>query len=244
MAPAAASSLLAPVLGSPVSHLTVLGRSDGLVWLSLDGQAVTIQRLAADSPQALPTSLFLAPPLTEIERSLNLRNGRLHLAEDEIHIHRWWQPRRAKQVETAPWRGASRNRPPVQQLLGRGLGLTPEGDDLLAGWLVAARSLRHQQFETVRDQVLAAAPTRTSTFSAALLLHAAEGYGVAPLIEYVDALARSAHPIDDSIDVTRAALIGVGHTSGKALAVGVEWAFGLETATRERVTGNQERVSA
>ncbi len=240
MAPAAASSLLAPVLGSQVACLTVLGRSRELLWLALDGQAVTIQCLPTDSPAALPTSIFLPPPLADLADDLNLQNGRLHLAAEEIQIRRWWQPRRASAAVTAPGQRAARRRPPVQQLLGRGVGLTPEGDDLLAGWLVAARSLQHEQFETVRDKVLSTAPTRTSAFSAALLFHAAEGYGVAPLVEYVDALAQA--PLGASTAAKRAALIGVGHTSGRALALGVEWAFGLERVVPERVVENQERV--
>lgn len=240
MASAAASFLLAPLLGSQVARLTILGHSRELLWLALDGQAVTIQCLPTDSPAALPTSIFLPPPLTGLADDLNLQNGRLHLATDEIQVRRWWQPRRAIARARAHWPQTARSRPQVQKLLGRGMGLTPEGDDLLAGWLVAARSLHHEQFETVRDQVLSAAPARTSAFSAALLLHAAEGYGVAPLIDYVDALAQS--PLGDSTAAKRAALTGVGHTSGRALALGVEWAFGLGAVARQGVAENQERV--
>jgi Protein of unknown function (DUF2877) len=114
-------------------------------------------------------------------------------------------------------------------LLGRGAGLTPEGDDVLAGLLVtlngalATRPLARRLGDLVTDQ----AATRTTTLSAALLRDAADGFGVPALVDLVDALHevesadRSARPTTHRTlaDVV-VPLLAVGHTSGAALAHG------------------------
>src|SRR5262249_39110492 len=65
--------------------------------------------------------------------------------------------------------------PAVAQLLGRGPGLTPTGDDVLAGALVALSALGAPAAVVLADAVTAAAPGATTTVSAALLTHAARG---------------------------------------------------------------------
>src|SRR5699024_512367 len=56
----------------------------------------------------------------------------------------------------------------VPALLGRGSGLTPTGDDVLAGWLVACRATGLHATD-VRTAVCSLAPVRTTTVSATLL---------------------------------------------------------------------------
>lgn len=216
---AVASSLLAPFLAQRSSHLEILGVSSDLVWLALDGHALTIQPAAPGSKLALPTSIFCQGE-TLLAEELSLQRGRLWLRDAPLQVTRWWHPPRAL---VAPWRGAHGDAPEIEVLLGLGSGLTPEGDDLIAGWLVMARSIGHPEFETIRAEVLETSARKTTSFSAALLECAGAGYGVAPLIDYVSShLANS----NDTF-ATRSRLVQVGHTSGRALAVGVDMALGL-----------------
>ncbi|MEO6881924.1 MAG: DUF2877 domain-containing protein [Mycobacteriaceae bacterium] len=115
----------------------------------------------------------------------------------------------------------------VAGLLGRGPGLTPSGDDVLAGYLLGAGAFG-LEIHPVRAAVAARAPQATSALSAQLLRHAARGEAVGELVELVHVLTDPA--LDDTApaDTARerlvgvaAALLRVGHTSGAGLAWGV-----------------------
>ncbi len=107
----------------------------------------------------------------------------------------------------------------ADRLLGAGSGLTPSGDDLLAGFLVGTWSFGLDA-DPMRDEVLAAAPQRTTDLSAALLRCACRGESTPQVSAMLSALSglssHSAH-LDDAL----LELIRVGHTSGVALATGV-----------------------
>ncbi|MFC7329498.1 DUF2877 domain-containing protein [Marinactinospora rubrisoli] len=102
------------------------------------------------------------------------------------------------------------------RLVGRGPGLTPSGDDLLCGALLAL----HAFGGPGRADVLAGAVRRasgaTTTLSAALLEHAVRGEGCPQVIDLVDAVAGHR-----AVGPALAALRAVGHTSGTDLAFGV-----------------------
>lgn len=66
----------------------------------------------------------------------------------------------------------------VDALLGVGSGMTPVGDDVLAGWLAAGVSSRHPRLAEIRSTVALAASERTTLLSATLLGCAARGEGV------------------------------------------------------------------
>ena len=220
MAQVVTSSLLSPILTTRFSKLEVLGASSGLIWLALDGHSLTIQQVAPDSQLALPTSIFFAADAALATEEISLRGGRLTLGGTPLQITRWWRPPRAWLVH---WPATFSSAPAIDPLLGLGNGLTPEGDDLLAGWLVAARSISHPEFETIRAEVLTKSHTKTTTFSATLLECAGQGYGVAPLIDYVNARLQGL----SNVLAVREHLSRVGHTSGEALAIGVDTALGL-----------------
>jgi hypothetical protein len=101
------------------------------------------------------------------------------------------------------------------RLLGLGSGLTPSGDDVLAGYLAGAAAYG-LPVDELRTFVCAEAPRRTTTLSAALLRHAAAG-------EAIPQVCRLLLALDDGIgtDDALAGLLRVGHTSGAALAAGV-----------------------
>ena len=107
----------------------------------------------------------------------------------------------------------------VGRLLGAGPGLTPTGDDVLAGFLVGAWSFGLAN-DPLRTAVLEAAPSGTTDLSAALLRCASRGESIpqvsALLASLSEGNARSRWPDDALTKLGR-----VGHTSGAALASGV-----------------------
>jgi hypothetical protein len=113
-------------------------------------------------------------------------------------------------------------------LLGRGPGLTPAGDDLLAGalatWVVLDRSLNG--LGDAIHGLLDRAERATTGVSAALLRHAARGEVADPVAGLLRALAGRG---EVRVAVTR--LLEVGATSGRDLAVGVLAAVDAHLAT-------------
>ena len=115
----------------------------------------------------------------------------------------------------------------VGALVGLGPGLTPVGDDIVAGALVALGAVGASR---QRDRLAAAVGPlldRTTVVSAALLRHAAAGRAIPELARYVSALAGT--PADrDAVDAVGQDLLGVGASSGPALAHGAR--IGLRAA--------------
>jgi hypothetical protein len=116
---------------------------------------------------------------------------------------------------------AEADRGAVAGLLGLGDGLTPAGDDVLAGWLVT-RHAAGLDGEPVAAAV-ARARHRTTTLSATLLDRAAAGETVPQLRDVLAGVAAGLPP-----DRTRALvddLLAVGHSSGAGLALGASLAL-------------------
>jgi hypothetical protein len=103
-----------------------------------------------------------------------------------------------------------------EELVGRGPGLTPTGDDVLAGALVAAGATGDPRLGGWRAATVAAlARRRTTAVSRALLHHALAGWATAELAELVTAACAG------EVEPQLSRLVAVGHTSGAALASGV-----------------------
>jgi hypothetical protein len=104
----------------------------------------------------------------------------------------------------------------VSPLLGRGTGLTPAGDDLVAGALAGLRALRSSAADRLGAAVRALAPAATTRLSAALLEAADVGGLVPEAAGVLRALAGGG-------DVQAAAdrLVALGHSSGWHLAAGL-----------------------
>ena len=119
----------------------------------------------------------------------------------------------------------------VARLLGRGPGLTPSGDDLLAGFLVGAWVFGLDVREIVAATAVLA-PVRTTTLSAALLWHAARGECIDQLAAVAAVLCQQparGQAAGERCPAERAVrqLLDVGHTSGAALAAGLVLAAGV-----------------
>ncbi len=105
----------------------------------------------------------------------------------------------------------------VADLVGRGDGLTPLGDDVLSGWLAAHRAAGVAT--PAVDHAVRRALPRTTTLSATLLECALAGECPDLVAGYVRALGTSGER------ASRAALEALGHSSGTGLAHGVDLAL-------------------
>ena len=164
--------------------------------------------------------------------------GRVVAGAIAAEVVRWWAPPVVRRPRDRPPRwhalgGLLRDvRPPVDpalaphELLGRGPGLTPAGDDVLAGWLLAV----HHDPDLHADLATAveAAPVTTTALSAALLREAVRGRGVPAAVALADALGGHGE-VGAALD----RLLRVGHTSGAALALGLLRGAGLVSSRGE-----------
>jgi Protein of unknown function (DUF2877) len=112
----------------------------------------------------------------------------------------------------------------VADLLGRGPGLTPSGDDVVAGFLLGARAFG-QATPGATSAVDRLAAGATTALSAQLLRHAVRGECIAQVAAAVAALTGRPAPAA-AVDH----LLAVGHTSGTALAAGLLSAAALSTS--------------
>lgn len=106
----------------------------------------------------------------------------------------------------------------ADRLHGLGPGLTPAGDDVLAGLLLTLRrfpALDRSALAARLGRRLAEASPRTTPLSAALLARAADGEGSPQLLDAVDAAASG-----QAVTRPLRRLLAVGHSSGAALALG------------------------
>jgi hypothetical protein len=110
----------------------------------------------------------------------------------------------------------------VADLVGRGDGLTPLGDDVLCGWLATHRAARVAT-PAVDDAVRRALP-RTTTLSATLLECALAGEVADLAAAYLRAIGSPGAP------AARSALSALGHSSGEGLAHGIDLALATLTA--------------
>ena len=200
-------SVLQPFWG--VESFTNLGTSSKISWwLGNLGSFLTVENQMANP---LPTSLFLSKLPTRITRA-SIDGWQIdgeilgvtrvlrtpHIALTSIAIN---APASAEDG--------------LRAKIGLGAGLTPEGDDEVAGFLSVARVLGISHSldgsEWKHD--------RTTTFSGALLDAAFHGFAI-PVV--ADAARQFAH--GGITSRTREALLAVGHTSGAALLRGMETA--------------------
>jgi hypothetical protein len=112
----------------------------------------------------------------------------------------------------------------ASRLIGRGPGLTPEGDDLLAGalasYLLLSESLRHEPalrlVAAVSDLLIEIARSRTTSLAMSLLAHALVGEVADPVADLLRAIGGRGN-----VDLALERLRLVGHSSGPAYAAGV-----------------------
>ncbi|GGL29830.1 DUF2877 domain-containing protein [Phycicoccus endophyticus] len=117
----------------------------------------------------------------------------------------------------------------VHALVGRGPGLTPSGDDALAGGLLVRRA--RGAALAAGDPLLHAVRGRlgaTTAVSASLLAAAGGGWATPEAVRLVDAAARADL---DAVEAALPAVLALGHTSGRDLVAGVAAALGALDVT-------------
>lgn len=108
----------------------------------------------------------------------------------------------------------------AEYLSGRGIGLTPAGDDILAGWMAVGWLLYGPEpgFLAACQQIVEVAKRQTHLLSQCWLGYAAEGNVAEPIGRLLDAMAR-----DDEarLAASAKAVLAMGATSGRDVIQGI-----------------------
>ncbi len=160
------------------------------------------------STETLDAGLALTKPLL-CQRGImaSHRSVQAQLAEGCIALNHWIEHPENQQLPV-----------PVRAMIGCGEGLTPAGDDLLCGYLVALHALGHPAANTIADAVRPKLATLTSRISAAHLAAACNGEAVQLLHDLISAILCN-HI--NKVTNAAAALDHYGHNSGHYAAAGV-----------------------
>ena len=208
------------------------------IYVDLDGWCLGVVSASATRvPCALWSTL---PDLgAYADRPVVVRDGALLLGDDELRITRLADPR----ATTVGRHEVPRSAPPIpvtsgfdlpadgrlttthlDRLLGRGPGLTPLGDDVLAGWFATRAALGEP------DAALAGAVRRrlgvTTLLSATLIDCAVRGEALPELAAWLAAPSPATHD----------ALLAIGATSGAGLLTGASLALTSVSANLLRRT--------
>lgn len=201
----AASTLVAGVLST---ELAEVARTPVSVHYETGDPAVPVLCVAIPAAVRLPNSVLVTD---------------LPSRPPELVVRRWWRPARPSGLEaptSVPLAGLADTSYDVLSpatLVGAGPGLTPSGDDVLAGALVTAHATGDPRLaDWCRETRRALRTRRTTAVSRALLTHAMDGYAVPQLAAFLTTLCSG-----DDVTGPLARLRAVGHTSGQALADGV-----------------------
>jgi Protein of unknown function (DUF2877) len=197
------------LLGTPDGQVEVLHRGPDAVYVDVAGRCVGVVGTRATAvPCALRTALDRLPAVARA----SVRGGVLHLDEQPVVVGRL--------VDVAVPRLARSGLPgsiEAAELIGRGDGLTPYGDDVLCGWLAVHRAAGVATPE-VDATVRALAPT-TTLLSATLLDCAMHGEVIPEFAAWLASLGT------DDEEPRAAGLARVGHTSGRGLLEGARRAL-------------------
>jgi hypothetical protein len=216
MPAAAASSLLAALLDQGCRPVEV-ARTRVSVHYETGRADVPVLCVGLPSAVRLP-NMLVSPVLPS--GAVRMRSGALHADGSVWRVGRWWQPSRPHVPAARPRLACDLD---PSALVGRGPGLTPAGDDVVAGALVAGCAVRHPALERWRSATRDALHARrTTAVSWGLLHHALDGWATPELAAYVESPGPG--PV-------RERLLAVGSSSGAALAEGVDLV--LDVGVRE-----------
>jgi Protein of unknown function (DUF2877) len=214
-----ASSLCAPLLDGAATSFRV-AHASASAWQLADDRGRVVASLVTPTAVRLPTSLVvprLGQPISEVV----IGGGVLSLGGLRLRPVRWFSPAR-------PWLPALRSRlrsaarlerhvAGWRRLLGGGPGLTPYGDDVLCGTIVALVAAGDPLGDRLSEQLRAQPLERlTTATSAGLLRLAADGWCIDPLARLLSALADRREPLPAGRE-----LAAVGASSGQGLLEGV-----------------------
>lgn len=246
---AAASVALQQLLSGPRQPGTLLGVSDHAAWIGVGGEVVVLSdRRAVRLPNAIELAVDEVGGWIHNDDAAYIGEGSIAIGRLTAVARRWFDPRpvlgscrndtleqnlaelgsRADVPADPGLLEAFGKRDPLRMLdratnlLGSGDGLTPQGDDLIAGavasHLLLARAIGREveYLDAFTGQLNELSRTRTTSFSASLIRHASVGRVSAPFARLLEALTGRG-----SLISATAELLAVGHTSGPALVGGI-----------------------
>jgi hypothetical protein len=241
---AAASSLTCALLDGPAGPLPELVRTRVSVHYETADPRLPVLAVVTPAAVRLPNSVVVGA--LPRPGPLLVGDGALRAGAQEWRVTRWWRPARpaglvprrdVPPLSVADGLGIPLPAPTYDglrpaTLVGAGPGLTPAGDDVLAGALVAASATADPRLAEWRRLTRAALASRSTTaVSRGLLEHAVDGYACAQLADAVTSLCQGAGSWEDPVG----RLLAVGHSSGAALLTGV--LHTLTTRTHEHRKG-------
>ncbi|HEX6878121.1 MAG TPA: DUF2877 domain-containing protein [Nocardioidaceae bacterium] len=227
----AASVLVTRLLCGPRRCMAEVARTTVSVHYETGDPDLPVLTVATPGAVRLPATVVT--PSLPAPGALSMGSGRLWQRSRSWRVTRWWRPARPVGLHPPVQRAlpslavgfASLGVPvpePVydglrpEALIGSGPGLTPSGDDLVAGALVAGHATADPRFPRWRTATLATlGAASTTVVSRSLLHHACDGYATLELADFVDAVCAGR----DAASAT-SRLLAVGHTSGTALLHG------------------------
>lgn len=212
IAVSAPSRVRAHLQGAPDGPVPVLHPGRDAVYLDVAGRCLGVVGLRAT---AVPCALRSRQERFDVE-SAELRDGVLHLDSEPLVIGRIVDVRVPRLASRSV--SATGLRPTdVRDLIGRGDGLTPYGDDVVCGWLAIHRAAGISTAEV--DDAVRTNLGRTTLLSATLLECALQGEVIPEFAAYVAALGTP-----EQTERERA-LAAVGHSSGRGLLHGARLAL-------------------
>jgi hypothetical protein len=238
---AVASTAIAAALTAAPRPARVLGASPAAIYLGVEGGGATLEVVAVVAAWAvrLPVAIAVsgrAPAIVD-PGAVRVGGGGVDLGGWWVRPARWLDPRprlpgpvvgsrlaeaearlagpAAHPAATVAAGLAHGDAGPALGLLGRGPGLTPAGDDVVAGAAAALALLGRLDGEAA-DSVLAHAGGATTAISAALLRCAVRGQVVPQAAALLLGLCGRG-----AVEPALHGLLAVGDTSGAALALGL-----------------------
>lgn len=211
----------------------------------------TVLPLVTSDGLHLPTAVRLPTPSERLDwgvrggdTGITVGDGRIRLGDLVVKTVRDWRPAQVSQLVDAPEQLPVGLEDPVSivgALLGSGPGLTPSGDGVLCGLLLAGRAVRADGawWVGLRSAATVLPAGRTTGISASLIRAALDGYALPPVVDLVHQVAsmlglqrRAGRQPDPDLtelladaravqEALIARVMAIGHTTGAALAYGV-----------------------
>ncbi len=207
--------------GVSLGRRCTLDASNARVWMPPAPGLVRDVAALSSNLENLHTALRLSAPASGLAGlvcgvSASATPNPLHVYASKpfAELRRWL----AASLEDG-WRGVSACPRDVCGLLGAGPGLTPSGDDLLAGAMVTLHRLGESRvLAELAERVGAELANRTNAISAAHLIAAMEGLAAEPIISTIDNLIHRPCVAPEAI---MRRLCSIGATSGSDGLAGI-----------------------